>query len=1225
MTGEVNNEIKGNVRESFKQFLDEFYEERIKDLKSHYEEGDVPSLTIDYRKVVSFDENLAKGMSKRPDLFYANARNALRDYLDSDYLDEADLRIENHGSEPRNVVDIREIRSKHSNQMITVDGIIKQASSVLPRVTKARFTCRACGTSQSVPQPVSPDSIEYPFECSGEGCTEGSKNSFNLDKRNSSQVDFQKITIEEAPEELKGGENPESVDCYIKGDITGEATPGDRVSITGILRLDDRNDSPVLSHFTEGNTIEQEEQDFEEIEITDEEEERILEMSNDPDIFDKIIQSIAPDIFGYDRQKEAVAVQLFSGVSKNSHSSKIRGDIHILIVGDPGTGKSEIIESAKELAPRGVYTVGKGSSAAGLTASAVRTSDISGGQQWTLEAGALVLADKGLACVDEIDKMRDEDRSALHEALEQQSYHRDTEILLANGERRAMGDVVDELMENQSEDVVDAVNCEILDTDDGEIRLHTVDLESGGHEKIDVDRVSRHEAPDQMVEVTFSNGRTVTVTPEHPLYTTENGEISVVDATNAEEGMFAPAPERLPNSTKPVSLETNTSGRSTGVTVPNQLNGLVAELLGHLTAEGHSYDGESGYTIGYTNSNEENLSRVRHLFNTLFGDIDVNYNQSGESAPTLRINSKKVYTWFEDNHPEVLNKAGGKRIPASVLGSSSENIRKFLVGVYTGDGGVESTAISISTKSKGLSEDYADAMLKIGVSSRIVEYETNNSTHYKTIVKGDSDEEFVEQVVAPSETLVEEVESLTYTDSSTHHDVLPTDFVCKIRSLRKSVGLTNDGSLKNNIENDYGIEKTNAQSHLDEIESRVSKIIGSVSSVSSFTELRELTGWSQRQLAEVSGMTTSSINYIENENGYTPKRQSKELEACKNAVQEEVESVRDTVDRIGSLMNLRFERITDVNTVENTGEGSTDWVYDLTVEPTRTFVGKGMVLHNTISVNKAGINATLKSRCSLLAAANPKFGRFDGYEPIGEQIDMQPALISRFDLIFTVTDEPDSERDKKIADHILDINEEAADNDTDSSDEDSVFSETLEPDLLRKYIAYARQNYNPVVRGEQKKEIRDFYVNLRNKGDEESPVSVTAREVPSTIRLAEAIARMRLGTSVNESDIQRAIDLKTASISEVGVDPETGEMDADMVAGDTSTSQRKQVRGIEEMMKNMIADNEEYDKNGIPLDDIKNRAQEVLDISESKLDHRINKMQQKGNLLEPTRQRYRPI
>ncbi len=200
-----------------------------------------------------------------------------------------------------------------------------------------------------------------------------------------------------------------------------------------------------------------------------------------------------------------------------------------------------------------------------------------------------------------------------------------------------------------------------------------------------------------------------------------------------------------------------------------------------------------------------------------------------------------------------------------------------------------------------------------------------------------------------------------------------------------------------------------------------------------------------------------------------------------------------------------------------------------------------------ISVSKAGINATLKSRCSLLGAANPKYGRFDQYEPISEQIDLEPALISRFDLIFTVTDTPDEEKDRNLAEHIITTNyagelttqrEEMNQLEVSQGEIDEMTEQVdpeIDAELLRKYIAYAKQNCHPRMTEEARNAIRDFYVDLRSKGtDEDAAVPVTARKLEALVRLSEASARVRLSDTVEQSDAERVIEIVRSCLQDVG-------------------------------------------------------------------------------------------
>ncbi|WP_255169200.1 minichromosome maintenance protein MCM [Natrononativus amylolyticus] len=683
--------------DAFEQFFRNYYDNEVKQLAQRYP-NEQRSLYVDWQDLYRFDPDLADDYINQPEQLQRYAEEALRLYdLPIDVsLGQAHVRIRNlpETESP----EIREIRARDMNSLVQVHGIVRKATDVRPKIEEAAFECQLCGTLTRVPQ--STGDFQEPHEC--QGCERQGPFRVNFDQ--SEFVDAQKLRIQESPEGLRGGETPQALDVNVEDDITGEVTPGDHVSAVGVLRLEQQGNqqekSPIFDFYMEGISVDIDEEQFEDMDITDEDKKLIYRISNEADVYEQMVASIAPSIYGYDQEKLAMILQLFSGVTKQlPDGSRIRGDLHMLLIGDPGTGKSQMLGYIQNIAPRSVYTSGKGSSSAGLTAAAVRD-DFGDGQQWTLEAGALVLADQGIAAVDELDKMRPEDRSAMHEALEQQR----------------------------------------------------------------------------------------------------------------------------------------------------------------------------------------------------------------------------------------------------------------------------------------------------------------------------------------------------------------------------------------------------------------------------------------------------------------------------------------------------------------------------------------------ISVSKAGINATLKSRCSLLGAANPKYGRFDQYEPIGEQIDLEPALISRFDLIFTVTDQPNEEKDRSLAEHILNTNY-AGELTTQrremntievSTEEIDEMTEKVDPaidaELLRKYIAYAKQNCHPRMTEEAREAIRDFYVDLRSKGtDEDAPVPVTARKLEGLVRLSEASARVRLSDTVEIDDAERVIEIVRSCLQDIGVDPETGEFDADIVEAGTSKSQRDRIKNIKQLISDI---EEEYDE-GAPVDVVLERAAEI-GLDESKAEHEIEKLKQKGEVYEPS-------
>jgi replicative DNA helicase Mcm len=380
------------------------------------------SLNIDYREIEKFGK---AGISLADELL-ENPGKVLEDVWDA--IRSNQLIRTRDGKEPRGVnirfknlpqkVGIRHIRSDDINRFISIEGILRKTTEVRPRIVEAVFKCPAghfTVKKQKYGKFIEPDG------CATDGCT---FKKLELLPKRSKFVDSQKLRVQESPEGLRGGEQPQTLDIDVTDDLAGLVSPGDRVVINGILRSMQRvvrgEKSTVFDIFLECNSIEIQEKEFEEVEIDEHAEDEIKELSHDPMIYRKITHSIAPTIYGSENVKEAIALQLFGGIVKEMpDGTHLRGDIHVLLIGDPGIAKSQLLRYVVKLSPRAIYTSGQSSTSAGLTATAVK--DEFGEGRWTLEAGALVLADMGVAAVDEMDKMQKEDRSALHEAMEQQT------------------------------------------------------------------------------------------------------------------------------------------------------------------------------------------------------------------------------------------------------------------------------------------------------------------------------------------------------------------------------------------------------------------------------------------------------------------------------------------------------------------------------------------------------------------------------------------------------------------------------------------------------------------------------------------------------------------------------------------------------------------------------------------------------------------------------------
>jgi replicative DNA helicase Mcm len=312
------------------------------------------------------------------------------------------------------VVPVKNIREEHYGKLICVEGMVKKITEVKSRVKIAHFFCQKCGDQSDVFQ----ESMVFtqPLPCTK--CHGGGK--WMFDHEHSSYANYQKLEIQEAPEGLRGGQQPGSLIGYVEGSDVGKLYPGNRVTLNGIMELDilkEKLESPIIDKRIKILSFDFHDHDFDEMETTEEELSKIRDYARSPNAIEMLVRSMSPSIKGYEDIKEALLLQLFGGTSKTlEDGTELRGEIHILLTGDPGIAKSQMVRYSTQVAPRGVYASGRGSSSAGLTAAAVK--DDFGEGKWTLEAGAMVLADGGFIGLDEMDKMEPKERQALLEAME---------------------------------------------------------------------------------------------------------------------------------------------------------------------------------------------------------------------------------------------------------------------------------------------------------------------------------------------------------------------------------------------------------------------------------------------------------------------------------------------------------------------------------------------------------------------------------------------------------------------------------------------------------------------------------------------------------------------------------------------------------------------------------------------------------------------------------------
>lgn len=411
---EENNQSEKSKNEELLSEAKNFFEFHKKKFGESIRKGK-KVIYLDFIELTEFSNSLSEEILLNPEETLRLIELAIEE---SGLINNVRIRLENLPK--AHDIKIRNIRSKHLDQIIVIEGIIRQSSDVRPQVVNAKFECPSCGTIISVLQLEK--KFREPLRCS---C--GRRGGFRLASKE--MVDTQRLVIEESPESLTGGEQPKRINVFVKEDLVEpkmeeRTTPGSRVKVIGILKevpvpLSTGGLSTRFDLAIEANNLIPLEETFEELDITEEDEARIQELSQDPEAYEKLRDSIAPSVWGFEEIKSSLLLQLFGGVKKlkpdGQHS---RGDIHIMMIGDPGVAKSVTLGFMSSISPKGRYVVGKSTSGAGLTATVVRDEFLKG---WSLEAGAMVLANKGLVCIDELEKMTPEDQSSMHEAMEQQT------------------------------------------------------------------------------------------------------------------------------------------------------------------------------------------------------------------------------------------------------------------------------------------------------------------------------------------------------------------------------------------------------------------------------------------------------------------------------------------------------------------------------------------------------------------------------------------------------------------------------------------------------------------------------------------------------------------------------------------------------------------------------------------------------------------------------------
>lgn len=433
-----------SAKKRFREFIREFHEGTFSyayrdQLKRHYNLGQY-YLEVDLQDLTSFDELLADKLTKSPAEFLPLFEDAAKEMADEVTkprpLGEEEVQdIQITLKSEANPMSVRELRSEQMAKLVKIPGIIISASAIRAKATNITIQCRSCrNTISNIPLKPGLEGYAIPRKCPSDqaGRPPCPLDPFFIMPDKCKCVDFQVLKLQESPDAVPNGEMPRHMQLYCDRYLTEKVVPGNRVTVMGIYSIKKVAQKADKDRDGVGVGIRKPYLRVVGIQVDTEgpgrssgaplnplEEEEFNRFASRTDAYETIAKSIAPFIYGSEDVKKSIACLLFGGSRKRLPDGLTRrGDINVLLLGDPGTAKSQLLKFVEKVSPIGVYTSGKGSSAAGLTASVMRD-PVS--RNFIMEGGAMVLADGGVVCIDEFDKMREDDRVAIHEAMEQQT------------------------------------------------------------------------------------------------------------------------------------------------------------------------------------------------------------------------------------------------------------------------------------------------------------------------------------------------------------------------------------------------------------------------------------------------------------------------------------------------------------------------------------------------------------------------------------------------------------------------------------------------------------------------------------------------------------------------------------------------------------------------------------------------------------------------------------
>ncbi|PIN98617.1 MAG: hypothetical protein COT90_03315 [Candidatus Diapherotrites archaeon CG10_big_fil_rev_8_21_14_0_10_31_34] len=1198
----------------FEQFFVQKYKKQIERLASVYPEK--KSLEVNFKELEEFDFELADSLLENPDYLLEAAQLGIKN-IDVPILEtenfEPFIRFYNLPKDSQPL--LKDIGAIHLGKLISVEGVIRQITEVLPRLKVAKWECRSCGNTYKIHQ--SGTTPQQPVLC------ECKRKDFRLLAESSEFIDSQKIEIQEPLEHLKGSDQAVNLEVYATNDLVNKVSAGDRTRITGMLRLRPPKEKKlVFTRFLDVLHLEETAREFEDVEISKEEEEKIRELAKKPEIYELLTQSIAPAIYGHERVKEAIVFQLFGGVKKNlPGKATIRGNIHVLLVGDPGVAKSQILMAVNNIAPKAIYVAGKTSSGVGLCVS----------------PESMILNDNGFKEIGKFIEERFDEKKAIEEA----------EGIKYN-----------------------------------EVSMETFALNNSlKTERKNLSKIWKINAPEKMTRIKLQSGKFIEITPNTKMLRIKEGKVEWIKSMEIQEKDFVASARELPEGlNKPVySIEVLSKDKNTrikdnvsetmqkitdklaekygsiqkvtkkyglrrdnlyfwrskklytgmplnlffkmglnaefekeflskqvktvfnrygkNILIPQALNNKkLCYLAGLVFGDGSIYlTKENQAGIRFYNSDKELLKEFDKIIFELFGLKTEKLNEK-DKVPGRRINSVTVWKLLKEFG--LSNKKIENKLSHFCTEQSNELLSNVLKGLYDTDGYTSKSSsphVGLTTISKKLALTVQLSLLKFGIQSKVRERKK-------------------EGVIAKGKNI---------TVKSNHNQFyIESRGKKNLELFYKKIG--------------FGLKRKNKS-----LKGIIEKIPISNPNIDVVPEISSL------------------LKEIRATRNYNPT-QEKLKELIKNKKNELLEFLSES--------NVVWEQVKS----KEFFKPEYNFVYDFTVENSHNFIANGIIVHNTasavkddfgeggwtlkagalvlasgglanidefdkmdkedrsamheameqqmVSIAKAGIVTRFKTETSILAAANPKFSRFDPYEPFIKQIDLPSTLISRFDLFFMIRDVLDKVKDEEITASILKTHKagemmlqkgKRGKKETDEMEElKKLITPAIDTELLKKYISFARQKISPVLSAEAIKTLTDFYLGLREMGKKEGSYAATHRQLEGLVRLSEASARVRLSDTIEKSDAEKAVKLLKNSLQDVVTDPETGRIDMDIINIGTTHSKLTALRNVLNIVRQ-----KSKEQDLVPIIEVIEEAK-TLGLEKERVNEIISELKRKGELYE---------